>query len=419
MNSKSWEGPIIGVCLSGFPTPVMFDPHTPIYNASKDGNVLITGSPGSGKSHAGMTLAMISALEGQQTVIVDPKGDEVGMSQLSGELGGHIDIWDLNEDEKKGSMDPFIIQPTVKSKVAKGTSLVQILVGNMSIDQKTNIQPIIEDVAAGENPSLTKLMTVLRGNAKPELRAIGMTLRAVKLSHKISNVIFADEQYDHTEKRKINDGLTIITMTSMPIPSRSKTLENYSNAERLSAGIMYLIMDFLYDMMTSKETKGLPKTILIDELWRVLVSEDGRSTTNSILRTDRSMNTSCILMTQSVSDIETIGKDGEINGSLLNNISTQFAFRYSDDSEEGGDARSEISNLCSSVGIPYTQYYSDSIQRLNPGECLMKDFMGRKSFIRFIQQSERWSDAFETNPKKRLMIAKRKAMEQAALEAGN
>lgn len=415
MSNKSWEGPIIGVCLSGFPTPVMFDPHTPIYNASKDGNVLITGSPGSGKSHAGMTLAMISALEGQQTVIVDPKGDEIGMAQLSEELGGHIDIWDLNEEEKKGSMDPFIIQPTVKSKVAKGTSLVQILVGNMSIEQKTNIQPIIEDVAAGENPSLTKLMTTLRGNARPELRSIGMTLRAVKLSHKISNVIFADEQYEYTEKRKINDGLTIITMTNMPIPSRSKTLDTYSNAERLSAGIMYLIMDFLYDMMTSKETQGLPKTILIDELWRVLVSEDGRSTTNSILRTDRSMNTSCILMTQSVSDIETIGKDGEINGSLLNNISTQFAFRYSDDSD-GVDARSEIRNLCSSVGIPYTQYYSDYIQNLEAGECLMKDFMGRKSFIRFIQQSELWSDAFETNPKKRLMIAKRKAMEQAALE---
>lgn len=414
-NTKDWEGAIIGINLSGFPTPVMYNPHTPILNASKDGNVLITGSTGSGKSHAGMTLAMISALEGQQTVIVDPKGDEINLTELAYQLDGHMDVWSLSEKSKKGSMDPFIVQEKPTDKVSKATALIQILCGHLTNEQTTNLQSFIEDEAASPNPSLSHLMMQLRKDGNPDIRVIGSTLRAVKTSNRISNVLFADPDSERTGRRKMNDGLTIITMRGMPVPSYGKDFNSYKPDERLSVGIMYLIMDFLYDMMIDEDTSDIPKTILIDELWRVLITEEGRATVNTILRTGRSMNTACILMTQSVSDLDTVNSGGNSQGALLNNISTQFAFRYTDDAETGSKA-SEIRNLCASLGISYSDY-SETIQGFAPGECIMKDYMGRKSIMRFLQQSQEWSDAFETNPKKRILIKKRRAAEKKQAEA--
>ena len=58
----------IGETTGGVPQPVFFDTHTPIFN-NKPPGILVTGSPGAGKTFFALTIASLSALLGKTTVV--------------------------------------------------------------------------------------------------------------------------------------------------------------------------------------------------------------------------------------------------------------------------------------------------------------------------------------------------------------
>jgi len=65
---------------------VFWDSHTPIINNFPPG-ALITGAPGSGKTNLGLTLAGINTILGKITVILDPKGDFIGVKGIEDQIG--------------------------------------------------------------------------------------------------------------------------------------------------------------------------------------------------------------------------------------------------------------------------------------------------------------------------------------------
>lgn len=399
MSNKQnrWRGPVIGINKMGYPTPVFFDTHTAINVKSKSGGIVITGSPGSGKSQLGMNLAIMSAIAGKKTIYLDPKNDALGMVALAGELGGHIEVWDLNDGKQNGAMDPYIMEPDKAQKIAKAYSLVEILVGNLTDEQMTRLYPILSDVAEEEDASLTLLMTKLLRNPDPAIEALGTKLQAVEGSNPVSGLIFKRGR-GKTKMREINDGLTIITTLGLKLPERGADPRSYRAEERLGLGIMYLITDFILSVMKDPKTKLDPKTVIIDEAWAVVSNEAGYNTVESLLRLGRSLNTACVLMTQNVSDLKTASGEDK----LMNSAVTQFAFRC----EDSDEAR----RLCKTLGISY-EAFGETFSSLDSGWCIMKDYLNRVSMVYILQQNERWVHAFETNPLKKAQNQK------AAMEA--
>ncbi len=388
-NDDVWRGPVIGVNKQGYPTPVFFDPHTSINTESTAGGVVITGSPGSGKSQLGMNLAIMSAIAGKKTIFLDFKSDSLGMRNLNDELGGCIDVWDMGDQTQTGSMDPYVMEEEKARKISKAYSLVEILVGNISDEQMTRLYPIISDVAEEDDPSLTRLMMKLLRHPDPAIEAIGTRLQAVQGSSLISSLIFKKGRGKAEKMREFNDGLTIITAQELSLPEQGSDPSSYRAEERLSLGIMYLITDYILTVMKDQVHKPEPKTVIIDEAWAAVANEAGYTTIESLFRLGRSLNTACILMTQNVSDLRN-PKTG--SNKLMNSAATQFAFKCSD--------REEAQILCKSLNISFNDF-GDTFADLKSGWCVMKDFKGRVSLVYILQQNERWTHAFETNPWKK------------------
>jgi energy-coupling factor transporter ATP-binding protein EcfA2 len=389
-KTTPWKGPVIGLNQQGYPTPVFFDTHTAINMKSKSGGIVIVGAPGSGKTQLGESLAVMSGLSGKKTIYVDPKNDAVGLSELKDEFDGHLDIRDLNSGKKDGSMDPLITEIDPAKKVAKTLALIEILVGELSEEQKISLPPIVTDVAYGDDPSLTLLVQRLQRHKDNALAAIGSTLRTMEISNPISGLLFKRSR-EKTVIKDFNDGLTVLIILGLKMPSPGSDPKQYKSEERLSLGIMYLIVEFLLSTMSDQNHKLEPKTILIDEAWAFIASAAGRNAVSSMFRLGRSMNTACILMTQNLSDLQAPGDESE-NNSLLNSAVTKFAFRTDDPNE--------IKKLCENLGISYAAF-GEQFQELESGCCIMKDYLGRVSRIYIIQQNERWKHAFETNPLKK------------------
>lgn len=412
-HSPKWRGPVIGINKQGYPTPVFFDAHTAINVKSKSGGIVVTGSPGSGKSQLGMNLAIMSAISGKKTVYLDPKNDALGMVNLAGELGGKVEVWDLNDGQQNGAMDPYIMESDPRQKIAKAYSLVEILVGGLSDEQMTLLYPIMSDIANTDDPSLTALVTKLLRSDKPMIEALGTKLQAVEGSNPISGLIFKRGR-EKPKMKHINDGLTIITTMGLRLPEYGSDPKHYRAEERLGLGIMYLITDFILSVMKDQDTRLDPKTVVIDEAWAVVNNSAGYATIESLLRLGRSLNTATILMTQNVSDLKSVNGEDK----LMNSAVTQFAFRCED--------TDEAKRLCKTLGISFDAF-GEIFANLDSGWCIMKDYLNRVSMIYILQQNDRWVRAFETNPLKKAqnkrqemekLLAQQKA-EQTGLNVSN
>lgn len=386
-----WKGPVIAYNNQGYITPVFYDPHTAINSGkgSMTNGALITGSPGSGKSFAGMNLAMMSAVSGKKTIFLDPKNDSLGMLNLKDWVDGKMNRLDINDSELFGAMDPFIAQPTIELKVSKAYALLSILLGPFNDEQESILYPIVQDVANDPVGSMTLMNIKLNRHADRSLNALGTRLAAIKGSSPSSSLIFGKIGDGTPEIKPVtfNDGMTIISMLGLDLPSNDADPRNYQAAQRLGMGILYLITDYILETMKNPDEREKPKTIIIDEAWAIAATKTGYDTLASLLRLGRSFNTAVILMSQNVSDLES--SDG--NNRLLNSVNTKFAFRCND--------TEEAKHLCDSFDISYS--FCDEFLDLIQGQCVMKDYKKRVAKISILPQCEEWSRAFETNPFKR------------------
>ena len=92
---KQGVSTFIGEQLSGVPYPVFFDSHFPIIN-NKPPGILVTGSPGSGKTWLLLLLCSHASLMGKTNVIMDPKGDFIALKKLEREgILENVKVWNL------------------------------------------------------------------------------------------------------------------------------------------------------------------------------------------------------------------------------------------------------------------------------------------------------------------------------------
>lgn len=387
----------IGETSGGVAQPVFYDGHTPIYNNRPPG-VLITGAPGAGKTFFALTLAAISTLLGKTTIVLDPKGDFIALHNIRDDIG-KVNLLNLGASgakSKAGLLDPFNMAEDPSDKLTLVLSVIDLFTGGLTDHQFTVLAPIVKDVIELPVPSLQKVVEHLRNSQQDEARNLGTKLDII--SRMASAKLCFSPGNRKRKAISIDSGLTVVTLVGMELPADAQEAKSTQKG-RLASGILYLVTDFIRRVMYNDKS-GVPKTLIIDEAWSILSSEQGATVIKAVALLGRSKQLSLTLVTQNTSHLENIDIDST--------ITTRFAFRT---------AQKEASDIVKAMDLPLEQGFESLLTGLNNGECLMQDFRGRCSKVQISTWKQNWAREFNTNPYDKARKRKEEAAQAMAAQA--
>jgi hypothetical protein len=377
-DAKSWMGPYLGMTTSRVMTPTFFSPHVSMSRNYPPG-VAITGAPGGGKSFLAFTLAHQMALQGVWTIYIDPKADAKPMGSLPGL--GDPRVFDLR-DGNDGMLDPFGMGATIPESTLLALETLRLLLGgNISEEREEALLNAVEQISKQPDPSLSKVVEMLANDQENTgARNLGSVLRTIQ------GLPFARLCFSPTGGKKLRpeDGLTVVTLLGLDLPSAATRSEDYSYENRLAVSVMYLLTRYARQLMLSLD-KSHPKAICIDEAWAITTTPQGAKLIPEIARMGRSHNTALVLVSQNAGDL--------MAESVTNSISTKFAFRSS--------IPGEIDDVLELMGLDKDQGYQSAVRDLRNGECLMQDVDGRVARVQIDAWNKELFDTFNTNPETR------------------
>jgi hypothetical protein len=219
-----WVGPYIGYTTSRVREPVFMSVHSAIAKNNPPG-LVITGSPGGGKSFTAFTLTYQMALQGIWTIYIDPKGDALPMASLPGME--EAKLFDLRKGND-GMLDPFAIGQTKAEKVGLALETIGLLMGGMtkiSAAQNVQLSQVLKKVSDGANPSLNKVVNMLLDSNDMDAKGLGATLDLIR-GLPFARLCFGEGGGATLTPDK---GLTIITLLGLDLPSSVTPPESYSN----------------------------------------------------------------------------------------------------------------------------------------------------------------------------------------------
>lgn len=373
-------GPYIGYTTSRVLSPVFLSAHAGIATGNPPG-ILITGSPGSGKSFCAFTLTYLMSLMGTWTIYIDPKGDAIPMAKLPG-IEDNTRLFDLR-DGNDGMLDPFSLGKNLPEQKELALEVIGLFLGGtsrLSVDQQVEISEAINFIASKPEPSLNRVVEYLSASPNNAAKSVGSTLSLIRdlpfarlcFAAKTSNVL------------SIEGGMTIITLLGLDLPPTLLPSSDYTGSNRLAVAIMYLLTSYTRQLMQSLN-KNHPKAIVIDEAWAVTATPQGMKLILEVARMGRSLNTGIILVSQNAGDFQ-----GE---AVTNSVSTKIAFR--------AKAPTEIDNILAAMNLEKNETNRDTIRALQNGECVIKDPYERVARVQIDAWNQNMIRAFETNPEKR------------------
>ena len=374
--------------------PVFFDTNYAAY-INKPPNTLITGAPGQGKTFLGMLLAAHNSLTGKVGVILDPKGDFRKLKALyDNDIINKVTIWDISvkPDERTGKMsldrdtigmlDPTCFTSNHDYNAQLTLDIIKDLLGEKLTDAQINtISNLIRDLCKAPAPNMKRLISKLERHEREDVRSVA-TILDLMFASPISQILVYDRQI---QKKTLNikDGITIINMSGLTFPEKSKPLDKCTSEEKISLVIVSLLNRLIRDIMFSMPV-NIPKFLMIDEAWSVVSLPSSRGLIEEVLLKGRSKNMACILLTQATSHMEF---EGGVD--LDAGIQMRFAFNSQDSND----------NIltCQKMRISEYNQWAKAIETLSVGECLMCDVFGRHGIVQ-IKSDDEWREIFKTTP---------------------
>lgn len=377
-DGQGWVGPYIGETTSRVRTPVHFSTHCAIAQ-NKPPGVAVIGQPGGGKSFLAFTLAYQAASQGVWTIYIDPKADAAPMGRLPGLKAPKV--FDLR-DGNDGMLDPWSMSESDAEAKLLALETVRLLFGgNLNGEQESALITAVEMVTldrANQAPSLARVVEVLSADKHDvEAQRLGANLRTV-MGLPFARLCFAAQG---GSKIRPEDGLTVITLLGLELPSSDTQQVAYTWPNRLAVAVMYLLARYARRLMLSAN-KSHPKLIAIDEAWAITSTPQGASLVPETARMGRSHNTGLLLVSQNAGDL--------MNQSVTNSMSTVFAFRAEDDGE--------IADVLNLLHVENHSGNRRVIRDLYNGECLMRDADGRVARVQVSNWNRDLFTAFDTNP---------------------
>jgi hypothetical protein len=374
-QDAGWIGPYIGETLGRARSVVHFDPLVAAAR-NRPTAVAITGEPGGGKTTLALLLILQLALRGVTVAVIDPKGDAESLVRLLQERGRKARVLPLGS-AAPGLLDPFSFGDDLAERRTMATETLRLLLPRMSEERESAMIQAVGAIAAGEQPSLGKVVSHLEQSADPASMNLGAVLRSMS-EMRLARLCFAPSGGQGIDAA---GWTTVFTLAGLTMPDVAVKRDDYSYEQRLSVALLYLVSQFARRLLNGMDRR-VPKAIVLDEAWAITSTPQGAKLIPEVSRMGRSRNTALILVSQNAGDL--------LNEQVTNCISGVFAFRSSE--------RAEVTHVMSLLGLEPSDEHKAALRGLSNGECIFRDLDSRAGRIGVDLISDELRLRLDTNP---------------------
>ncbi|UOQ48430.1 ATP-binding protein [Gracilibacillus caseinilyticus] len=352
-----------------------------------NGNILITGPPGSGKSMLVKYFFTWSTFFGSKVLYIDPKNELQRYYQEALEKYGdipefremyeRINFVHLSEEsEFAGALDPLVFlegDKAIQTAMMILNTLAEVSVNQGNRNESVTIyESILEEVNNAESPTLTGVVD--RIIEKDD--TLGKYIE--KYKYGIGRMLFGQEDSQGLDfKRQIN----VLGLQGLKLP----TSDNMNDEERIGLCLMMSISKYVHTFSTNK---GEDAQIIFDEAWILKRSTHGQDLIDEMLRTGRSLKTDIILVTQAYDDYNV--------DTTKEQIGVKFAFRPKSDEA--------IKPILRFFDMEENPENIEVVNSLKSGMCLFQDHIGRNQAIAIDILFDEWFEAFKTTDRESTAI---------------
>jgi hypothetical protein len=370
-----WIGPYIGETLGRARSVVHFDPLVAAAR-NRPTAVAITGEPGGGKTTLALLLMLQLALRGSTVAVIDPKGDAESLAGWLSGRGRQARVVPLGT-AAPGLLDPFSFGDDLAERRTMATETLRLLLPRMSEERESAMIQAVGAVAAGEHPSLGKVVLHLEQSKDPASVNLGAVLRSMS-EMRLARLCFAPSGGQRIDAA---GWTTVFTLAGLTLPDVAVKRDDYSYEQRLSVALLYLVSQFARRLLNGMDRR-LPKAIFLDEAWAITSTPQGAKLVPEVSRMGRSRNTALIMVSQNAGDL--------LNEQVTNCISSVFAFRSAE--------RTEVASVLSLLGLEQSDEHQAALRSLGNGECIFRDLDGRAGRIAVDLISDELRQCLDTNP---------------------
>ncbi|HJE18410.1 ATP-binding protein [Enterococcus gallinarum] len=353
-----------------------------------NGNTLIIGPPGQGKSVLVKYIFLWLTFLGQKILYVDPKNETEIFFRKALEKFGYIPEFKVlyerinfislsNEERYRGMLDPLLFLPREQAIQTARNVLENFGEVNTdshtASDKKTLILEAVERVMNGKGKKhLTKVIEVIR-EKDPQLAKLisghHMGLGKILLGN------------DYSEPIRFENQINVLGTQGLMIPTQAEIDSGRLNNEQIAGmSIMEVIMKMTYIFSTDKNEDA---AIIFDEAKGFEDTAQGQFLIEDSLRKGRANVTDIYLVTQAFMDY-----DREDKKELL---SYKFAFRPNQK-----EAQEKVLHF---FGMESNSANLQLINELKSGTCLFQDHRGRNQPIAIDVLFDSWLLAISSTNK--------------------
>ncbi|PHE46904.1 ATP-binding protein [Bacillus pseudomycoides] len=356
--------------------------------AHTNGNILVTGPPGSGKSLLIKNVFTWCTFLGAKILYIDPKNEykkffenalkkyplneNIEETRYFHELYKKINFVEIsNQGEYKGAFDPLIF---LQGDEAVETALIILETLGFVKDKRESViifESIQEVIKTEKKPNLTKVLEKITEKDQN----LGAYIAKYNIGY--GRMLFGDE---NSVTLDFDKQVNVLGLQGLQLPSSEQNIESMTQAQITGISIMVSLSKYVNTFSTKKDEEAM---IIFDEAWALKKSKNGEALIDSMLRTGRSLETDIILITQAYDDVNA--------ETIKELIGCKFAFRPKTDQA--------IKPLLEFFDLETNEDNINLMKNLVSGVCLFQDYKARNQVVAIDIFFEEWLEAFKTTKK--------------------
>ncbi len=347
----SGRGPYLGYTPTGAPRPVRYDP-TRAPREDRASGVLLIGTLGSGKTVTAQAIAYTAQRRGSLVVDFDPKPDH-GWENLP-ELAGDLQVLELSGNPaQQGKLDPLAVGLDDLREELACSYLLELLRDPPSAWENA-ISRAVKDAVGEGSRSLLRVVRLLCESGHDAARDAGQALEVIS-DFGLARLGFGSGQDTPVLAAR---SLVTIRMPGLSLPDPRASRDTYTRSERVSVATLTLVAAYALRLISIDRSRH--KIVLLDEIWFLLESPQGRAIIDRLVRLGRAYNATVLLGTQRTADL----------GELADLIGDVFVF--------GQDSDPEARRALELISLdPHNDELVRLLREQRKGRCLMRDLDGR------------------------------------------
>lgn len=367
----------------------------------QNGNTLITGPPGKGKSVLVKYIFLWLTFLGQKILYIDPKNEtelffkkalaKFGHIPEFVELYNRINFISLSKNEKyRGMLDPLLFLPydeAIETARSVLENLGQVNTDNQTANaKKTVILKAVKSVMKGRGKKhLTKVIEVIR-ETDEELATL-----IAGFNDTLAKILIGN---DYSDPLTFGDQINVLGTEGLRIPTQEEIDANKLNNEQISGMAIMEVITKTIGIFSTDKTEDA--AVIFDEAKGYEDTAQGKYLIDATLRKGRANVTDVYLVTQAFMDFNKEDKK-EL-------ISYKFAFRP--------NQKEAQENVLKFFGMEPNGANLQMMNQLKQGTCLFQDHLGRNQPIAIDVLFDSWLMAISSTDKEDEATKRALALEQ-------